>query len=400
LNPGQNAIYRVDPNLRADYSVQSAIGVERQLPHSTTVSATYTNNRGEHLQQTVPINTPLPGTFNPLLPLGAANGVFPYGYGAGNIFAYESGGILRQSIFMVTMNTRFSRNVSLYANYQLTYANDLPSSPTDPYNFAMDYGRSNLDRRNNFQVFGSVTAPLGIRLAPFITLRSGSPYDVLIGEDLYGSTLTNARAGFAAAGACPAGFYGVMGDVVCSRAGNFTTTYNPAAPSNLVPRNYLTMAGLVSVNVRFYRVFGFGPVRGNAANAGGPNGMGPGGGGADRAGGGGPGGPGGGGFAGGGGGGGRGGGGGGGGMRMGAPGGGRGMGGGTTERRFNVTLGVNITNILNHFNPGGYQGVITSPQFLDPTTVNTGFGGGGFGGFGGLAAANNRRIEFDSRFTF
>jgi len=81
------------------------------------------------------------------------------------------------------------------------------------------------------------------------------------------------------------------------------------------------------------------------------------------------------------------------------------MGGDSTEHRFNLTLGVNVTNILNHFNPGGYQGVITSPQFLDATAVNTGFGGGGpggggFGGFGGLAAANNRRIEFDSRFTF
>jgi hypothetical protein len=77
----------------------------------------------------------------------------------------------------------------------------------------------------------------------------------------------------------------------------------------------------------------------------------------------------------------------------------RGMGSGTTEHRFNLTIGLNIINVLNHFNPGGYQGVITSPQFLEPTSVNTGFGGGGFGGFGG-AAANNRRIEFDSRFTF
>lgn len=380
LNPGQNAIYHVAPDYRSDYSIQSAIGVERQLPHNTTVSATYTNNRAEHLAQTVPINTPLPGTFNPLLPLGPGNGVFPYGYGAGNQFEYESGGILRQHIFMVTMNTRFSSRVSIFANYQLMYANDLPAMPTDPYNFNMDYGRSNLDRRNNFQLFGSIVGPLGIRLAPFVTLRSGQPYDVLIGEDLYGSTLENARAAFAPAGVCPGGFFGTMGDVVCSPAGNFTTSYNAAHPANLVPRNYLTMAGLVSVNFRIYRVFGFGPRRGGAApqGGGGPRG-GPGGGG-----------PGGGGPRGGGG------------MRMGAPGGGGrgGFGGDVTEKRFNLMIGLNVTNVLNHFNPGGYQGVISSPQFLEPTTVNTGFGGGGFGGFGGLGAANNRRIEFDSRFTF
>ena len=75
------------------------------------------------------------------------------------------------------------------------------------------------------------------------------------------------------------------------------------------------------------------------------------------------------------------------------------MGADNSEHRFNLTLGLNITNVLNHFNPAGYQGVITSPQFLDPTSVNTGFGGGGVIG-GGAGTANNRRIEFDSRFTF
>jgi hypothetical protein len=378
LSPGENTTYIVDPKLKADYSIQSAIGVERQLPHNTTASLTYTNTHAEHYLQTVPINTPLPGTFNPLEALGPTNGVFPYGYAAGNIFEYESGGILRQSIMMATVNTRFSKNVSLYANYQLTYANDLPSTPTNPYDFMQDYGRSTLDRRNNFQLFGSILAPGAIRIAPFITIRSGQPYDVLAGEDLYGDTLENGRAAFAAPGSCPTGFIGTIGNVVCSRAGAFTTSYNPANPTNLVPRDYLTMAGLISVNMRVYHVFGIGPrlAGGNAAAP-------PSGGGGGRGGGGG------------GGGGGRGGGGA---MSMG-PGGGRGMPQENTERRYNLTIGVNITNILNHFNPAGYQGVITSPQFLDPTSVNTGFGGGGVG-MASAGTANNRRIEFDSRFTF
>jgi hypothetical protein len=189
LSPGQNSIYDVDPKLRADYSIQSAIGVERQLPHNTTTSLTYTNTHAEHYLQTVPINAPLPGTFNPLLPLGPNNGVFPFGYDAGNIFEYESGGILRQNILMATVNTRFSRRVSLYANYQLTYANDLPSNPTDPYDFRLDYGRSTLDRRHNLQIFGSIQAPGSIYISPFITIRSGMPYDVLSGIDEYGDHL-------------------------------------------------------------------------------------------------------------------------------------------------------------------------------------------------------------------
>jgi hypothetical protein len=389
LNPGQNLIQRVDPDLRTDYSMQSAIGVERQLPRRTTVSLTYTNNRSVHLAQNVPINTPLPGTYNPLQSLSAPNGVFPYGYSGGNIFENESGGAMRQSIVMFNFNTQFSSKVSLFGNYQRMYAKDLSGTPTDPYDFALDYGRSNFDRRNNFQLIGSVMAPLGLRFAPFITLRSGAPYDVLAGTDLFGTTLTNARAAFAANASC-AGSSGIVlaGDVVCSPFGNFTTayTYNSAGvPQNLVPRNYLTMPGLVSMNLRVYRVFGFGPTRearGQNSGGGGRGGYGgPGGG------------PGGG-------------------MRMGGGGGGRGgfFGGESTAHRFNLTLGVTFTNILNHFNPGGYQGTITSPYFLEPTTVNTGFGGGGFGGpggpggplggYGGGLAANNRRIDFQTRLTF
>ena len=256
---------------------QYAIGVERQLPRNTRVSMTYTYDHALHLGQTVPINTPLPGTFNPQLPLSAINGVFPYGYSAGNIFEYESGGKFNQNILMFSVNTAVTRNVSINANYQLQYAKDLPGTPTDPYNFNLDYGRSSLDTRNNLSLFGNITAPLAIRVAPFITLRSGSPYDVSIGQDVFGDTETNVRAAFAAAGAA------CGGTVKCTVYGNFTTAVNPANLSNLIPRNYLTQPGLISVNAHVYRIFGFGPKRGGNTNAnqGGPDGMGggPGGGG-------------------------------------------------------------------------------------------------------------------------
>jgi hypothetical protein len=401
LNAGQNQTYLIDPNLRADYSLQTAIGVERQLPRNTTLAVNYTFNRSNHLAQTVPINTPLPGTYNPLLPKASDNGVYPLpeGYAAGDVLEYESGGLMRQHMLMVNFNARFNRRVTLFGNYTLAFAHDLPANPTDPYNFSLDYGRSNLDRRHNVFLSGNISAPLGLRFAPFINLRSGAPYDVLLGQDLFGDTYFNARAAFAPAGAA------CGGDIVCTSFGRFATNVNPAQLGNLVPRNYLTMAGLVSVNMRVYRVFGFGPTRGgNRANrGGGPQGGGPGafgpGGGPP---GGGPGGGGPGGFPGGGfggGGGPRGGGGGG----RGGRGGGGGFGGNeTTDRRYNVTLSMSVTNVLNHFNPGGYQGVLSSPQFGEPTTVNTGFGGGGLQG--GPAnqgsVANNRRIEFQTRFTF
>jgi hypothetical protein len=380
LSAGQNSISRVDPNLRADYSIQTAIGVERQLPRNTTVALTYTFNRAVHTSQSVPVNTPLPGTFNPALPLGATNGVFPYGYSAGTIFETESGGFMRQNMLSANFNTRFSSKVSLFGNYSLGYAKDLPGSPTNPYNFAMDYGRSSFDRRHNLMVMGNVILPASIRLAPFVTIRSGQPYDVLLGEDIYGDTLTNGRAEFASPATCATVVRSA--NSVCSPYGTFATTYSAANAGNLVSRNYLTIPGLVSANLRVYRTFGFGGkkknaqdqqmpgmpsagVMGLAGGGRGPGGGGPGGGGPPPGGGGGP-------------------------MGM--------MGGGSTEHPYNVTLSVSAENLLNHVNPGGYQGTITSPYFLQSTSVNTGFGGGGPGGGGG--AANNRRITFGLRFTF
>ncbi len=384
LTPSSNSLFVVDPKLRAEYLMQSAIGVERQLPHLSRVSVTYTNTRGEHLDQSVPINAPLPGTY---IPGNLNTGVRPYG-NIGNITEYESGGILRQNLVIVSFSSQINRRISFQGNYSLNYAKDLPSSPMDPYNFALDYGRSNLDQRHNLTLSGSIVGPKNIRFAPNVVLRTGSPYNVTVGTDYYNTLGFSGRPAFAPA--CG------PSDVVCTSVGNFITDPVPGVAGNLVPRDYLTSAGLISINSRVYRTWGFGPRRGgNADNGGGmggpggPGGFGPGGGG--------PGG-GGGGRGGGGGGGARGGGGG---MRMGGGGGGGRGGGALTEKRFNLTLAATVSNIPNHFNPSGYVGTITSPLFLQPTGANTSFAGGGAGGRGGGgSSANNRRIDMSVTFNF
>jgi hypothetical protein len=139
LSLGQNTIYRIDPNLRTDYSMQGALGVERQLPRNTTLAVTYSYNRSVHLAQTVAVNAPIPGTFNPALALSANNGVFPDGYSAGTIFQDESGGYMRQQLLSVNFNTRFNSRVTLFGNYSLNYAKDLPGSPT-PLRFPAGLG--------------------------------------------------------------------------------------------------------------------------------------------------------------------------------------------------------------------------------------------------------------------
>jgi hypothetical protein len=60
-----------------------------------------------------------------------------------------------------------------------------------------------------------------------------------------------------------------------------------------------------------------------------------------------------------------------------------------------LSFTVEIANLLNHTNSGPITGNITSPLF---GRANQPSGGGGFAGFS--EAANNRRFEFQTRFTF
>jgi hypothetical protein len=68
---------------------------------------------------------------------------------------------------------------------------------------------------------------------------------------------------------------------------------------------------------------------------------------------------------------------------------------GEARRPYTLSFTMEMANLLNHTNSGPIIGNITSPLF---GRANQPSGGGGFGGFS--EAANNRRFEFQTRFTF
>jgi hypothetical protein len=65
-----------------------------------------------------------------------------------------------------------------------------------------------------------------------------------------------------------------------------------------------------------------------------------------------------------------------------------------TGGRYNLTISMSIRNLLNHTNPGPIIGNITSPLFGQANQPSGG------GGFVFSEAANNRRLELQTRFTF
>ncbi len=371
------AIRRIDSNLHAPYVIQSAIGVDRQLPKNITVSINYTNTRGLHNLRSRDINAPLPVTL-----------VRPFG-NTGDIYLYESSGIFNQNQLITNVNARFSRRVTLFGYFTLGSAksdtDSAASFPANQHDLRNEYSRAGFDTKVRVFMGGSLTAPLGLRFSPFVSVSSGRPFNITAGRDLNGDGLFNDRPAFATDPNRPS---------IHTPWGDFDP--NPIAGETIIPRNYGQGPGQFSVNLRVSRTFSFGakaeatrpdPSAGGGESAFG-GGRGPGGRGGDRGGPGG-GGPGGGGPRGGGGGGPR--------------GGGRGPGGGgpggifgeaSGNKRYNLTASISARNILNHENFGSPIGNLSSPLFGRSNSLASFFGPGGG------SSAGNRRIELQLRFSF
>src|SRR5437667_7125917 len=249
-------IYQLEKDIRAPYTMQAAISVERALPHNFTTSVTYSHARTLHLLRARPINAPLPGTFNPLAP---GSGTRPLG--TNNYFEYDSTGRFDQNQLIVTLGSRLNRNMSFNLNYALSKAkSDTDGAGTfaaNPYDFTDEYGRTSNDVRHRFTLFGSFRAPWNISLSPMIIVSSGSPFNITIGRDLNGDTLVTERPAFASDLSKPG--------VVVTKFGAFDP--NPTPGEVIIPRNYGHGPGALISNLRVSRTFGFGGERRSTAQS-------------------------------------------------------------------------------------------------------------------------------------
>ncbi|MDQ2854698.1 MAG: hypothetical protein M3R68_00095, partial [Acidobacteriota bacterium] len=298
-----------------------------------------------------------------------------------NIFEYESTGRFNQNQLIATLRGPIGRRGNFNAFYVFAKANSdtdgAGTFPANSYDLTGEYGRFSRDLRHRFVVTGSFRMPWNVTLSPFAIVSSGQPFNITVGRDLNGDTLFNDRPAFATDLTKPG--------VIVTRWGAFDP--NPTVGEQIIPRNFGSGPGSLTTNLRISKTFGFGKETSTAANR--QNRRGAQGGDTQPAGGGRGGGMG---FPGMGGGGPRGGGG-------GREGGGGFGGGGDTSRRYNLTVGLNFQNILNHTNLGNPVGNLSSPFF----GLSTGSGGnfGGFGGGGGAClGACNRRIDASVRFSF
>ncbi len=228
----------VAPGLRTPRTVQAVVSVERQLPFRTTLSATFTTTSTRRLLRSRNINAPV-------------DGVRPVP-GAGNIFQYESTGRLDQKQFRINFRSNFREGVSIYGNYTLGRAQSdsdgAGTFPVDQFDFSGEYGDSLLDVRHTFSTGARFDAFWGIRVSPFITYRSGVPFNITTGQDNNADTIFNDRPAFATSLDEPG--------IIVTRFGAFDP--NPERGDIIIPRNFGRGPSYFNVNLRLAKEFGFG----------------------------------------------------------------------------------------------------------------------------------------------
>jgi len=354
INAAQTTYYQFNNHLKAPYTIQTGVSLERQLTKYANIALTYLNSRGVHQFFTDNTNAFLPSNISP--PGSRQNP------NLGNVFQYESGAEFEQNQLIVNGRIQMGSKLSLFGYYTYGHANSdtsgVNSLASVPGKVWLDYGRATFDIRSRLFLGGSWGLPHGFRLSPFVIASSGIPFNITTGSDPYQGNVYNARPEFAP----------------CSAVGAVVTKYGcfNANPSFVVdeyspiPINYAEGPGRFAFNLRVSKTFGFGPVLESAGGgAGGPMGggtfgRGPGGGGGQRGGG----------------------------------GGGRGMDAGSTtstNRRYALTFSVIGRNIFNYVNVAMPVGNLGSPIFGESNALAT---------QPYSSSSYNRRIDLQVSFSF
>jgi len=226
---------RVAEDMRAPYTLQSSLSIERELPFNLSFAATFLRNRTVHVLRSRDINAP-------------ENGTRPQA-GQGEIFQYEASGRFDQNQLVVNIANR-AKKVTFYTTYILNKAKSdsdgAESFPANSHDLTGEYGRSILDVRHTFYWGVWVKTPLGFDLNSLLVVRSGVPFNITTGQDSNSDSLYTERPAFATG-------LNKSSDVA-TRFG--VLDLNPSPGQAEIPRNLGTGPVFAAVNLRIGKTIG------------------------------------------------------------------------------------------------------------------------------------------------
>ncbi len=180
------SIIRFAPDIRAAYTFQFNLGIERQLSKSLTATANYINTRGIKLFRSRNINAPLPPDFNerPDPTTGVLREI-------------ESSAHSQAHALELMLRGRVSRFFNGTIQYTLGRAYNnaagINSLPADNYDLTREWSRADFDERHRFNLLGTIEVGEWFNVGLTLSLTSGRPYSLTTGRDDNRDTIASDR---------------------------------------------------------------------------------------------------------------------------------------------------------------------------------------------------------------
>jgi hypothetical protein len=163
LSANPTVLRATSPEMKIPYSQSFSLDVQRELPWKTILAIGYYGNTGTHLIGIQDINQPIPGLLQIVNGVPAVNATSPHinavrpylGYGPINSILSDF--TSNYHSMQVSAQKRFANNGSFNLSYTWSHGlttaqTDRSSSPQNHYNLRGEYGASQLDRRNIFNM--------------------------------------------------------------------------------------------------------------------------------------------------------------------------------------------------------------------------------------------------------
>lgn len=199
VTPGLGAnLFSMSENYENPTSVQFGFGYEKEVKNGLVLGADYSYVKTTHLQRNRDINLPVPTldangrqVFNrnnrPVPSLGRV------------VLREDSGKSLYQSLTFKARLVRSWANLNMYYTLSRSESDDDNERNAtgifyeNSYNLQPEYGLARLDRLHQFVANPVFFLPHGFEVSSAIRLRSGVPFDAIIGVDVNNDSNNNDR---------------------------------------------------------------------------------------------------------------------------------------------------------------------------------------------------------------
>ncbi|HEX5424844.1 MAG TPA: TonB-dependent receptor [Candidatus Acidoferrales bacterium] len=177
---------RLDPNFHTPSILQYSFGLEHQFAKGTSLDVTYIGSRSFHLFRSLDLNQPLP----PLYEARPDPAI-------GMLQQFESTGRGADDSIEISLRRKVTKYFSGMAQYRLGWARDDTGGiwyfPPNSYDLAGEWGRSDTDRRNRFDLLGTLRPGKLLNLGIALSFYTGAPYTMTTGIDEYHDGRADAR---------------------------------------------------------------------------------------------------------------------------------------------------------------------------------------------------------------